>query len=434
MVFFITGQDEVENVVSLLIDEAKKLNKNKDMLKMKILPMYGALPAAEQMKVFERTPRSCRKIVVSTNIAEASITINGVVYVIDCGFVKLPAYNPETGIESLVVIPESQAAANQRAGRAGRVRSGKAFRLFPEKQFENLPEQTVPEIQRTSMAPVILQLKALGISNVLRFNFLDPPPAQNMVRGLELLYALGALDDNCQLTTPLGLQMAEFPLHPMYAKMILCSADFECTDEIITIAAMMQIQNVFVTPSKQKVGSNKAKRLFSVEEGDHVTMLNVFRAFERYKKSSKWCHEHFLNYKGLCRAVEIHSQLTRVARKCGISVNAPMTSSFGSRDDDVEKVQRCITSGFFSNAARLHHSGEYRTIKDNHVLHIHPTSVLATETPPPAWVVFNEVVATSKEFMRDVTVIKPEWLYELAPHFYEYGTEREIAEKRARVM
>ena len=305
------------------------------------------------------------------------------------------------------------------------MRAGKAFRLFEEKQFDSLPDQTVPEIQRTNMAGVILQLKALGISNVLRFHFLDPPPAQNMVRGLELLYALGAIDADCQLTSPLGLQMAEFPLQPMFAKMLLSAEEFECGEEVVTIAAMMQINNVFVTPTKQKVGSNKAKRLFSVEEGDHITMLNVYRAFEEHKRSSKWCHEYFLNYKGLCRAVEIRNQLLRLMSKAKVKLV--------SCESDVEKVQRCLTVGFFANAARLHYTGEYRTVKDDHALFIHPTSVLATERPPP-WVVFNEVVHTSKEFMRDVTVIKPDWLYELAPHYYEYGTERELAEKRARKL
>ncbi|CAG2237850.1 DHX35 [Mytilus edulis] len=216
---FLTGQDEVEAVVRMLIDEAKKIPR--DGHKMKVLPMYGTLPSSEQMKVFERTSRNIRKIVIATNIAEASITINGIVYIIDCGFVKIKAYNPTTGIESLVIIPVSQASANQRAGRAGRVRAGKAYRLYTEESFQKLPLATVPEMQRSDLAPVVLQLKALGIINIIKFHFLSPPPAQNMVRGLELLYALDAIDEDCNLTSPLGLQMAEFPLTPMFSKMLL---------------------------------------------------------------------------------------------------------------------------------------------------------------------------------------------------------------------
>ena len=420
---FLTGMDEVETVVSMLVEEARKQPKDA-AVKLRILPMYGGLPAGEQMKVFEKVGRNCRKVVVATNIAEASITIPGVVYVVDCGFVKLNAFNPASGIETLVIVEESQASATQRAGRAGRVRSGKAYRLFTEESWEKLPPTTVPEMQRSEMAGILLQLKALGIRNILRFDFLSPPPAQNMLRGLELLYALGSIDEECKLTSPIGMRMAEFPLAPMFAKTLLVSDDFDCSEEIVTIVAMMQIQNVFVTPSQQKNESRRAKRKFSCEEGDHLTMLNVYNAYIRYKKNVRWCHENFLNSKGLKRAVEIREQLCRLLSRFGVK----MVSCQG----DVRAICRCLTAGFFANAARLHYSREYRTVRDEHPLHIHPTSVLYVETPP-TWVIFNEVVHTTKEYMRDITVIKPEWLYELAPHYYQYGTERELAVKRAKL-
>ncbi|XP_078336067.1 putative ATP-dependent RNA helicase DHX35 isoform X2 [Crassostrea virginica] len=312
---FLTGQDEVETVTRQLIDVAKECIRNQSAMKMKVLPMYGSLPASEQMKVFDRCGRTTRKIVVATNIAETSITIPGIVFIVDCGFVKLKAYNPKSGVESLVIIPVSKASAEQRAGRAGRVRAGKAYRLYTEDGFEGLDPSTVPEMQRSDLAPVILQMKALGVSNVVRFNFLSPPPAQNMIRGLELLYALHALDDNGNLTSPLGLQMAEFPLTPMFSKILLTSGEFQCSEEAVIIAAMTQIQNVFITPIGEKSAANRAKRNFAVEEGDHVSLLNVFRAFLKYNKNSKWCKQNFLNYKGLCRAVEIQHQLQRLLRK-----------------------------------------------------------------------------------------------------------------------
>ncbi|CAG5134581.1 unnamed protein product, partial [Candidula unifasciata] len=171
VIVFLTGMNEVDDVVSQLISEARKLSK--DAMKMKVLPMHGSLPSSEQMKVFERTPSNTRKIVVATNIAEASITIPAITYIVDTGFVKLKAYNPKSGIESLVVVPVSQASADQRAGRAGRVRAGKAYRLYTEESYRKLPPATVPEMQRSDLAPVILQLKALGISNVLRFHFMS---------------------------------------------------------------------------------------------------------------------------------------------------------------------------------------------------------------------------------------------------------------------
>ncbi|MGH0124482.1 UNVERIFIED_CONTAM: hypothetical protein FKN15_077167 [Acipenser sinensis] len=188
---FLTGQEEVERVVSMLVEQSRALSRSGMKKHLRALPMYAGLPYSEQMKVFERVPHTVRKVVVATNIAETSITINGVVFVIDCGFVKLRAYNPKTAIESLVVAPVSQASASQRAGRGGRNRAGKCYRLYTEEDFEKLPPSTVPEMQRTNLAPVILQLKALGIDNVLRFSFLSPPPAQSMVQALELLLALG---------------------------------------------------------------------------------------------------------------------------------------------------------------------------------------------------------------------------------------------------
>ncbi|XP_062501947.1 probable ATP-dependent RNA helicase DHX35 isoform X2 [Corticium candelabrum] len=439
---FLTGQEEVERVVALVLERAETLPDSANQLM--VLPMYGGLPASEQLKVFGRTPTDARKVVVATNIAEASITINGIVYVIDCGFVKVRAYNPNNGLESLVVTPVSQSSATQRSGRAGRVRSGKSFRLYTEKDFKKLPVAAVPEMQRSNLATVVLQLKSMGIDNVLRFSFLSPPPAKSMIRALDLLYALGGLDDNGSLTHPLGLQMAEFPLHPMFAKMLLTSGEFGCSDEAVTIAAMLQLDNIFLRPPNKKRESvrqhnisyqtanksllvyaqDRARLAFSVYEGDHLTMLNVYKAFISHKKSARFCHKHFLNYRVLCRAVDIREQLIKTLRRFKVKIK-PV------EDDECEPVQRCIVSGFFANAARLHPSGTYRTVRDDHPLEIHPTSVLYGEKLPQ-WVVFHEVIQTNKDYMRDITVIEPEWLYELAPHYYEFGTAGELAAKRAK--
>ncbi|KAM4832758.1 putative ATP-dependent RNA helicase DHX35 isoform X2 [Urocitellus parryii] len=396
---FLTGQEEVETVVSMLIEQARALARTGMKKHLRVLPMYAGLPSFEQMKVFERVSRSVRKVIVATNVAETSITIGGIVYVIDCGFVKLRAYNPRTAIECLVVVPVSQASANQRAGRGGRNRSGKCYRLYTEEAFDKLPQSTVPEMQRSNLAPVILQLKALGIDNVLRFHFMSPPPAQSMVQALELLYALGGLDKDCRLTEPLGLRIAEFPLNPMFAKMLLESGNFGCSQEILSIAAMMQIQNVFVIPSNQKS--------------------------QAHNKSSQWCQEHFLNYKGLVRAATVREQL----KKLLVKFQVPKKSSEG----DPDPVLRCIVSGFFANAARFHSTGAYRTIRDDHELHIHPASVLYAEKPP-RWVIYNEVIQTSKYYMRDVTAIESAWLLELAPHFYQQGTHLSLKAKRAKVQ
>ncbi len=214
-----------------------------------------------QAKIFEPTPEGARKVVLATNIAETSITIDGVVFVIDPGFVKQNSYNPRTGMSSLVVVPVSsfslillclgliryqcsRASANQRAGRAGRVGPGKSFRLYTKWAFSNeLEANTVPEIQRTNLGMVVLLLKSLGINDLIGFEFLDPPPGETLMRALELLYALGALNDRGELTK-LGRRMAEFPVDPMLSKAIISSEKYECTDEVCLLCAVP-----YITPS-----------------------------------------------------------------------------------------------------------------------------------------------------------------------------------------
>ncbi|KAI8981508.1 P-loop containing nucleoside triphosphate hydrolase protein [Pilobolus umbonatus] len=389
------------------------------------LPLYAGLTMEEQSQIFEPTPKYTRKIIVSTNIAEASVTLEGIVYVIDTGFVKMRAYNPKTGMEALVVTPVSKASALQRAGRAGRVRPGKAFRLYTKETYDQLKDTTVPEIQRSNLAPVILQLKALGIDNVLRFDFITPPPAELMTRALELLYSLNALDQVGRLTIPLGMELAEFPVDPMLGKILLASKEYACSHEIVTIAAMISVQNIFIQPSRvSKEVIMDVRRRFWVEEGDTLTLVNVYNAFiNKGNRSAKWCHDRYLNFKALSRAITIRAQLIKYLKRFDIplvSATAKYPKTADGRLEASRDVRKCITSGYFSQAAIAEPdgSGRFRTIRDNVLLNIHPNSVLFNRTPK--CVVFQEVVETTQAYMRDLTVIEPEWLAEVAPHFYEY--------------
>ncbi|KAJ3271239.1 ATPdependent RNA helicase, partial [Borealophlyctis nickersoniae] len=402
---FLTGREEIDTVATLIAERAAE-----SRLALQPLRIYGGLPMEEQLLVFQPAPRGTRKVVVATNIAEASITIDGVVFVIDPGFVKIRSYNPKTSMESLIITQTSKASAQQRAGRAGRTRPGKAYRLYTEEAFQSLPQNNVPEMQRSNLATVILQLKALGIENVLHFGFLSPPPVEIMSRALELLYSLKALDDYGRLTMPFGVHLAEFPVDPLLATALLNSYKFKCTEEMLTIAAMLSVQNVFHVPQGQRADAEEEKRKFAVEEGDHITYLNVYNSFISHRKSTKFCHLHFLNYKAMTRAVSIRAQLQKYLNRFGLG----KAESCG---DDSVALRKCIVSGFFSCAARLTIDGSYKTIRENETLYIHPNSVLIRRSP--AWVVFHEVVETTKPYMRDVTVIEPEWLTELAPHYYE---------------
>ncbi|OBZ83250.1 putative ATP-dependent RNA helicase DHX35 [Choanephora cucurbitarum] len=426
ILIFLTGREEIDRVVEEVYDRGKTLPKNS--LAIMPLPLYAGLTVEEQLQVFEPTPKYTRKVIVSTNIAEASVTLEGVVYVIDSGFVKMRAYNPKTGMEALVVTPISKASALQRAGRAGRVKPGKAYRLYTEETYRQLKDTSTPEIQRSNLATIILQLKALGIDNVLRFDFITPPPAELMTRALELLYSLKALDDVGRLTIPMGMQLAELPLDPMLAKILLASKEFGCSHEIVTIAAMTSVQNIFIQPNKvPREIIYEARRKFWVEEGDTLSLINVYNAFiNKGNKSAKWCHDRFLNFKALSRAMAIRLQLIKYLKRFDIPL-VSATSKYPATADGrlaaSRDVRKCITTGYFSQAAIAEpdSSGRFRTVRDNVLLQIHPNSVLFNRTPK--CVVFHEVVETTQAYMRDLTVIEPKWLAELAPHFYEYKTK-----------
>eukprot|EP00123_Amoebidium_parasiticum_P020541 comp5204_c0_seq1/m.1245 comp5204_c0_seq1/g.1245 ORF comp5204_c0_seq1/g.1245 comp5204_c0_seq1/m.1245 type:complete len:699 (-) comp5204_c0_seq1:13-2109(-) len=412
---FLTGAEEIDRAVSLIEQQAGAgLGRG---LSLQVLPLYSTLPQDHQVRVFLPTPRGSRKVIISTNIAETSVTLPNIVYVIDAGFVKLRTYNPKTGVEALVITPISKASAKQRAGRAGRVRPGKAYRLYTEADYLRLPDRTPPEIQRTNLGQVVLQLKAMGIDNVLRFDFMSPPVPEALIRSLDLLYSLGALDTHGKLTVPLGEQIAEFPVEAKLAKMLLVSGDFGCSAEMLTIAAMLQVQDVFVSPPDARREAEKHRRRFAAKEGDHLTLLNAYKAFLEHPKPN-WAYKHFLNHRALKRASEIRRQLEKFLHRFGI----PIVSC--GKDDMA--VRKCLVAGFFANAARLCADGSYVTLREGQRLAIHPSSVLYG-TSPPAWVVFYEVVLTTQEYMRDVTVIDPEWLPELAPHFYEYSTLKKVA-------
>ncbi|XP_034933908.1 probable ATP-dependent RNA helicase DHX35 [Chelonus insularis] len=409
---FLTGMDEVDRAVSLLKDHAQLIREGKQ--KLLPLPMYGSLPNSEQLKVFWKAPKDTRKIIVATNIAETSITIPNIVYVIDCGFIKIPWFEVETQTNTLVVAPVSKASADQRAGRAGRTQSGKAYRLYSEEEYNNLFDSIPPQMQRSDLAPAVLQLKALGIDNILRFNFPSSPPSKNLVAGLELLFALGAIDRNGDLTSPTGMTMVELPLEPVLAKCLIISGEMGCSDEISTIIAMLQVQNVFISPAggQASIKARIEHRKFEVEEGDLLTLLNVYTAYEK-NKTPKWCQKCFLNVKALKRATEIRTKMRHLMQNLKI----PIISCSGN----VTTILKCITAGLFPNAAYLHYSGVYKTVRGDRDLYIHPNSCLYT-VQQPQWILFYEILQTNKIYMRELTVIRLEWLLELAPHYYQRTT------------
>lgn len=417
---FLTGQEEIENTQEMLIARTRGLGSK--IAELIILPIYSTLPSEMQAKIFEATPEGARKIVLATNIAETSVTIDGIIYVIDCGLCKETCYNPRTGMESLIVVPISKASARQRAGRAGRVSPGKCFRIYTLWSYDNeLEENPIPEIQRCNLGNVVLILKSLGIEDLVHFDFLDPPATETLIRALEELYALGALNDEGQLTK-LGRRMAEFPVDPKLSKSIIQSGKYLCTSEVISIAALLSVGNsIFFRPKDKILHADNARLSFASRDGDHITLLNVYQQWEETNFSANWCREHFIQNRAMQKARDIREQLFDLCERVEIQINSTPCQ-------DYSLVLKSFCSGYFFNCGRLHKTGVYKTVKNAHTVYIHPSSVMFKEMP--RWIMYHELVMTSKEFMRHASVINPMWLSELSPHYFNTSDLDDDSQKK----
>ncbi|KAL9332345.1 hypothetical protein ACSQ67_001955 [Phaseolus vulgaris] len=435
---------------------------------VKVVPLYSTLPPAMQQRIFEPPPPPLkeggppgRKIVVSTNIAETSLTIDGIVYVIDPGFAKQKVYNPRVRVESLLVSPISKASAHQRSGRAGRTQPGKCFRLYTERSFNNdLQPQTYPEILRSNLANTVLTLKKLGIDDLVHFDFMDPPAPETLMRALEVLNYLGALDDDGNLTK-LGEIMSEFPLDPQMSKMLVVSPEFNCSNEILSVSAMLSVAllqflsilmkqmvwsrlyasadlpwtsfcdnqflslvpNCFVRPREAQKAADEAKARFGHIDGDHLTLLNVYHAYKQNNEDPSWCYDNFVNHRALKSADNVRQQLVRIMARFNLK---QCSTDFNSRDYYVN-IRKAMLAGYFMQVAHLERTGHYLTVKDNQVVHLHPSNCLDHK---PEWVIYNEYVLTSRNFIRTVTDIRGEWLVDIAPHYYDLSNFPQCEAKR----
>ena len=415
ILLFLTGEEEIEDAARKIRAEVEDYEKQCGPLT--VIPLYSSLPPAQQRKVFEPAAAGGRKCVIATNIAETSITIDGVVYVVDPGFSKQKVYNPRIRIESLLVSPISKASAQQRSGRAGRTKPGKCFRLYTQEAMEReMKSQTYPEILRSNLGSVVLQLKKLGIDDLVHFDFMDPPAPETLMRALELLHYLGALDDEGDLTE-IGNSMSAFPLDPQLAAMLISSSKFRCPNEMVTIAAMLSVPNVFVRPHNSKESSDIAKAKFTHADGDHLTLLNVFHAYKANQEdSANWCWQNYLNARVLKSADNVRQQLSNIMNRLKFDMTA--STDYQSRDYYIN-IRKALASGFFMQVAHLERTSHYMTIKDDQLVGLHPSTGLEHK---PEWVIYNEFVLTTKHYIRTVTEVKPEWLLDIAPLYYDLDT------------
>ena len=418
---FLTGAQEIEEAVEVLSQRSKALGPNVPPL----LPMgvYAQQASEVQSQIFDPAPPGTRKCVLATNIAETSLTIDGIVYVVDPGFVKQSVWNPQLGMDSLIVTPISRAQANQRKGRAGRTGPGKCFRLYTEEAYRSeMIESTIPEIQRQNLGSTILTLKAMGVNDLLHFEMLDKPPVQTIITALESLFALGALDEEGMLTRQ-GLRMSEFPMEPELAKVLIAAVEMGCAEEMMSIVAMLSVQNVFHRPKDKQQQADQKKAKFHDPHGDILTLLNVYRSYRENGMSSSWCHENFIIMRQMRRCEEVRKQLVEIMKRQRHKI-----TSCGPHTDS---VRRAFCSGFFAHAARKDPQEGYKTLVEGTPVSMHPSSSLFGKGNAE-FVVYFSLVLTTKEYMHVTTAIEPRWLVEAAPRFFkEAPTDRLSKRKKA---
>ncbi|KAG1722881.1 P-loop containing nucleoside triphosphate hydrolase protein [Suillus paluster] len=434
VLLFLTGEEEIEDACRKIKLEADDLVNSypESVGPLVCIPFYSSLSPQQQQRIFDPPPKARspdgplgRKVVVSTNIAETSLTIDGIVYVVDPGFSEQKVYNPRIRVESLLVSPISKASAQQRAGRAGRTRSGKCFRLYTEKHFmSELEELTHPEILRSNLANTVLELVKAGIKDLVKFDYVDAPAPETLMRALELLSYLAALDDKGNLT-PLGSIMAEFPLDPQLSKMLIVSPEFKCSNEILTITAMLSVPNVWLRPNNQRKEADAAKALLTVPDGDHLTLLNVYNNYTQNQYDKNWTWNNYLSARALMQADNVREQLKRTMERFEVELVSVQDQKM------YMAIRQALCCGFFMQVAHKEgEKGNYMTVKDNQVVALHPSCGLDTQ---PEWVIFDKFVLTTRPYIRTVTNVRPEWLLEYAPSYFNLKNWPNSETKRALV-
>ena len=456
ILIFMPGMGEINRTISVIED----IIKNNEWDDVELLPLYGSMSPENQLKIFQKMKK--RKVIVSTNIAETSLTVPGIKLVIDSGVIKQIQYDEKTGIESLLAVSHAKSGCEQRMGRAGRIESGKCHRLFTESSYQQRPAFQTAEILRSNLSSIVLTMKKMGIENVEDFDFIDKPSPEKFRKAIELLGSLGALDQDGKLTE-IGELMAEIPLEPRYSRMLIEADKYNEIEDVALITSFMGAgRAVFVRPREQQYEADTAHREFQQPGSDYLTLLNVWEKYdalrkelelelsikydeklfteleniknpkEKFKKKSEltrsyskrkrrdlkkelnnWAYANFLNSKVLNEVDEIRYQLYDVLRRNKMTITG---------EGNEVNISKAITAGLIDNFASYQGRYRYGRLRDGLApVYIHPSSVLMESAPE--YLVAGEIVQTSKAFLRNCHEVNLEWLIEVAPHMVEttYG-------------
>ncbi|KAG8498627.1 hypothetical protein CXB51_005193 [Gossypium anomalum] len=485
------GMDDIEKLVSKLEDKVRSLEEGSCMDAI-ILPLHGSLPPEMQVRVFSPPPPNCRRFIVATNIAETSLTVDGVVYVIDSGYVKQRQYNPATGMYSLDVVQISKVQANQRAGRAGRTRPGKCYRLYPSRVYnDDFLDVTVPEIQRSSLAGSVLYLKSLDLPDIdiLKFDFLDPPSTESLEDALKQLYLIDAIDENGSITS-IGRTMAvavmismdvapqtgalvdmnlstvnflvinyqpfswkndleryefgcsqlpgdqlqalfmkpdsewppslipKLPLEPSLSRTLIEANEYGCLSQALTVAAMLSAETNLL-PGRSK--NNEKKRKYPPLElpdgsgfGDHIQLLQIYECWDENDYDIGWCKDYDLQVRGMMFVKEVRKQLSQIMQKIAKGSSDVLVNQNQKRRQSYRNLRKALSIGFASQLAeRMRHHNGFRTLGFKpQLVQVHPSSVLKPDDDGlyPNYVVYHELIATSRPYMRNVCAVERQWV------------------------
>ncbi|PWI34755.1 ATP-dependent RNA helicase HrpA [Vibrio albus] len=425
ILIFMNGEREIR-------DTADALNKHK-LRDTEVVPLYARLSAGEQNKIFQ--PHTGRRIVLATNVAETSLTVPGIKYVIDPGTARISRYSYRTKVQRLPIEPISQASANQRKGRCGRVEEGICIRLYSEDDFLSRPEFTDPEILRTNLASVILQMTSLGLGDIQAFPFVEAPDKRNIQDGVRLLEELGAINDKVQdpkkrLTT-IGRKLSRLPIDPRLARMVIEAPSHGCLKEVMIIASALSIQDPRERPSDKQQSSDDKHRRFFDKESDFITFVNLWDYIQKQQKAltgnqfRKQCKQEYLNYLRIREWQDVYFQLHQVMREMDTKLNDEPGSYQG--------IHSALITGLLSHIGlKDQEKNEYQGAR-NARFHIFPASGLFKKQPK--WIISAELVETSKLWGRIVAKIQPEWVEPLAKHLIKRSySEPHWSKKRAATM
>ncbi|KAH3661408.1 hypothetical protein OGAPHI_006815 [Ogataea philodendri] len=417
---FLSGQEDIDKIVDMLAKLAPILPKEAPILVP--VPLYAALPSHVQMEVFKKLKPNQRKVILATNIAETSITVPGIRYVVDSGLRKVKVWRHQLGLSTLLIAPISKASAAQRAGRAGREAPGKCYRLYRESDYLKLSDNTEPEILRSDVVSPVLMLKKMGVNDILKWHWLENPGRDSLVAALHQLYSLNALNDRGQITE-LGQQLVVLPVAPHLAAVLIRASTLGCLGPVIDIVACLSVDNLLMSPpSERRDEVNEQRRetckLGSIH-GDLVMLkelFDLFNSFADIDEKKDWCRQLCLNYKGFKDVERVRRQISEYMKML------KMDEADSETDFDATLVLKAFVSGFITNTAIGMPDRSYRTLATGDLVSIHPSSLLFGQRKPA--IMYIEYVYTVKGYARAVSAIDLEWLQEVAPHLL--GTREKV--------